>query len=44
MPMKTDGRWYEEVKALTERLVRINSISPNVAGENACAAEIFRAL
>ena len=42
--MKAYGRWYEEVKDLTERLVRINSISPNVAGENACAAEITRAL
>jgi len=42
--MKANGRWYEEVKDLTERLVRINSISPNVAGENACAAEITQAL
>ena len=33
-------RWYDEVKELTERLMRINSISPSVAGENACATEI----
>jgi arginine utilization protein RocB len=37
-------RWYDEVKEITERLVRINSISPSVAGENACAAAITRAL
>jgi len=44
--MSTDhrGKWYAEVKELTERLVRINSVSPSVAGENACAAEIHRAL
>jgi arginine utilization protein RocB len=39
-----NGRYYGEVKALTERLVRIDSVSPNVAGENACAAEIYSAL
>lgn len=39
-----NGRYYDAVKALTERLVRIDSVSPNVAGENACAAEIHSAL
>jgi arginine utilization protein RocB len=40
MSRKTGKRWYDEVKDITTRLVRINSISPSVAGENACAAEI----
>lgn len=44
MSTKANSRWYDEVKELTERLVRINSISPSVAGENACAAEITQAL
>ena len=44
MSTKPDRRWYDEVKDLTDRLVRINSVSPSVAGENACAAEIYRAL
>ena len=44
MSMKANSRWYDEVKDLTERLVRINSVSPSVAGENACAAEITQAL
>ena len=39
-----ERRWYEEVKGLTTRLVRINSVSPSVERENACAAEIRRAL
>ena len=39
-----NGRYYDAVKALTARLVQINSVSPNVAGENACAAEIHGAL
>lgn len=39
-----DNKWYEDVKNITTRLVRINSISPNVEGENACAAEIFKIL
>lgn len=42
--MNTTRRWYDDVRGLTTRLVRINSISPNVEGENACAAEIRRAL
>jgi len=37
-------RWYDEVKDLTERLVRINSVSPSVERENACAAAIQQAL
>jgi len=40
----SERRWYDEVKNLTERLVRINSVSPSVERENACAAEIRRAL
>ncbi len=40
----TEGRWYDEVKALATRLVRIDSVSPSVAGENACGAEIRQAL
>ncbi|MFW6115694.1 MAG: M20/M25/M40 family metallo-hydrolase [Chloroflexota bacterium] len=45
MEIMTSGRrWYDEVEEITARLVRINSISPNVAGENACAAEIRCAL
>jgi acetylornithine deacetylase/succinyl-diaminopimelate desuccinylase-like protein len=44
MSTKANSRWYDEVKELTEQLVRINSVSPSVAGENACAAEITRAL
>jgi len=43
MSEKTD-KWYDDVKAITMRLVTINSISPSVAGENACAAEIHSAL
>ena len=39
-----ERRWYDEVKEITTRLVRINSVSPSVQGENACAAEIRRAL
>jgi arginine utilization protein RocB len=39
-----NGRYYDAVKALTARLVEIDSVSPNVAGENACAAEIHGAL
>jgi arginine utilization protein RocB len=38
-----DG-WYDEVHEITTRLVSINSISPSVERENACAAEIRRAL
>jgi arginine utilization protein RocB len=42
---QTSGRrWYDEVKDITTRLVRINSISPSVAGENACAVEIHSIL
>jgi arginine utilization protein RocB len=37
-------KWYDDVQAITTRLVTINSISPSVAGENACAAEIHSAL
>ena len=37
-------KWYDDVQAITTRLVKINSISPNIAGENACAAEIHSAL
>jgi arginine utilization protein RocB len=37
-------RWRDEVEELTARLVKINSVSPSVNGENACAAEIRRAL
>jgi arginine utilization protein RocB len=44
MSTKANSRWYDEVREITERLVRINSISPSVAGENACAAEITQAL
>jgi arginine utilization protein RocB len=36
--------WYSQVKEMTSRLVRINSVSPSVEGENACAAEIYRLL
>ena len=42
--MANSARWYDEVENLTTRLVKINSISPSVKGENACAAEIRRAL
>jgi arginine utilization protein RocB len=42
--MTKEGRWYDEVRALTARLVRIDSVSPSVAGENACGAEIRQAL
>jgi len=41
---RSEQRWYDEVREITTRLVRIKSISPNVAGENACATEIRRAL
>jgi arginine utilization protein RocB len=44
MSTKANSRWYDEVREITERLVRINSISPSVAGENAGAAEITQAL
>ncbi len=44
MPEKPDKKWYDEVKAITARLVQIYSISPSVTGENACAAEIHSAL
>lgn len=44
MSTKAGKRWYEDVKDITTRLVRINSISPNVEGENACAAEIYKIL
>lgn len=37
-------RWYDEVEDLTTRLVRIDSVSPSVERENACAAEIRQAL
>jgi len=42
--MEVQRKWFDQVKDITERLVRINSISPSVAGENACAAEIKRLL
>jgi arginine utilization protein RocB len=42
--MVNSARWYDEVRELTTRLVKINSISPSVKGENACAGEIRRAL
>ncbi|HID62375.1 MAG TPA: M20/M25/M40 family metallo-hydrolase, partial [Anaerolineae bacterium] len=44
MSTKAGKRWYEDVKDITTRLVGINSISPNVEGENACAAEIYKIL
>ncbi|MEA3340341.1 MAG: M20/M25/M40 family metallo-hydrolase [Chloroflexota bacterium] len=44
MPTQVNPRWYDDVKEITTRLVKINSISPNVEGENACAAEIYQAL
>lgn len=44
MTTETGKRWYDDVKDITTRLVRINSISPNLEGENACAAEIYRIL
>jgi arginine utilization protein RocB len=37
------SEWYDEVRRLTERLVRINSVSPG-AGEIACAREILTLL
>jgi arginine utilization protein RocB len=40
----TNHHWYDEIEALTARLVRIDSISPSVERENACAAEIRQAL
>ncbi|MCC6617185.1 MAG: M20/M25/M40 family metallo-hydrolase [Anaerolineae bacterium] len=30
-------RWYTTVKAMTERLMAVSTISPDVEGENACA-------
>ncbi len=44
MSEKPNSKWYDEVRAITARLVEINSISPSLAGENACAAEIHAAL
>lgn len=44
MPGKANTRWYDAVKDITTRLVRINSISPSVEGENGCAAEIYQIL
>ena len=41
---ETERRWYDEVEDLTARLVRIDSVSPSVERENACAAEIREAL
>lgn len=44
MNTTTDRRWYDQVRDLTTRLVQINSVSPSVERENACAAEIRKAL
>ncbi|HEU5441755.1 MAG TPA: M20/M25/M40 family metallo-hydrolase [Ktedonobacterales bacterium] len=38
-----DTEWFAEVKAATERLVRIRSVSPS-SGENAVAEEVLRLL
>jgi arginine utilization protein RocB/arginine deiminase len=37
-------RWYSTVKTVTEQLMSIPTISPDVAGENRCAEEICRLL
>lgn len=36
--------WFPTVKAITERLMSVPSISPNVEGENACARAIAESL
>lgn len=44
MSTEAGKRWYDDVKDITARLVRIKSVSPNLEGENACAAGIYKEL
>ena len=44
MSTTENKKWYDDVKAITERLVRINSVSPSIEAENTCASEIHKIL